>query len=244
MLLFIPRPDYTRLEKKKGGILQLIRLKYSIGKTLLFDNLTAQFAQGRIIGLIGKNAAGKSTLLKILAGLLAPHQGQVIFQDCNLHHDRKFQSQIAYVPSSPFLFPFLTLEENLSWVARLRQAPHTQIKSLSEKFELATFSDCLYSKLSEGLKKRLDLVTAFLNEPKLIVLDEPCTGLDPKQRHFVWDHLQSLRSPDKLILISSHHPEEIAEFCDEIYSLSEGLLTRQTNRKVIKDTALEREILA
>ena len=204
--------------------MQLININYAIGSMDLFKNLSFRFQIGNIIGLIGMNGSGKSTLLKVVSGSCEPQQGQVQFENRNLYEDKNLQREIAYVPSMPFLYPFLTVYENLAWVAKLRNVSITNVKSLIQEFELTTYTHFLYSKLSEGFKKRVGLACAFLHQPRLLILDEPCAGLDSMQRQFIWDKLKSYRDPSRLILFSSHHPDELTTFSDEIYLLSQGKL--------------------
>lgn len=211
-------------ERYKEGFLQLININYSIDSNFLFQNLNFRFSMGNIISLIGMNGAGKSTLLKIIAGLCKPHSGQIRFENKDLYTDREMQSRIAYIPSTSFLFPFLTVQENITWVAKLRRCNAQCVAALLHQFELTAYSNCLYAKLSDGLKKRVGIALAFLHQPQLLILDEPCAGLDPYQRQFIWDIIKSYRHPSRLILISSHHPEELTTFCDEIYLLSQGQL--------------------
>lgn len=204
--------------------MELIHINYSVGSNLLFDNLNFRFPLGNIISLIGMNGAGKSTLLRIIAGLCQPQKGQVLLENNDLYKDRSLQSKIAYVPSTAFLFPFLTVVENFSWIAKLRQCHNEAIASLLHQFELTAYADCLYANLSDGLRKRVGIASAFLHQPQILILDEPCAGLDPYQRQFIWHHLKNYRHPSRLILFSSHHPDELTTFCDEIYLLSQGQL--------------------
>lgn len=216
--------DYTRKKERQGEILELININYSIDSNFLFKKLNFCFPLGNIISLIGMNGAGKSTLLKMIAGFCEPQTGHILVENKDLYKHRDLQSRIGYVPSPSFLFPFLTLYENLAWVAKLRQCNPQRITAVLHQFELTAYSNYLYAKLSDGLKKRAGIALAFLHEPQFLILDEPCAGLDPYQRHFIWDTLRHYRHPSRIIIISSHHPEELTTFCDEIYLLSQGQL--------------------
>lgn len=206
--------------------MQFNDINYAIGSSLLFEKLNFTLSMGMIIGLVGMNGSGKSTLLKMMSGLCEPDSGRITFDNHLLYGSRALQSQIGYVPSVPMLFPFLTVQENLLWISEQRELSKQRHRDIIRQFELTGFQKVLFGNLSDGLKKRVCIASAFLHQPPLLILDEPCAGLDPTQRQQLWDSLRHYRSPDRLIIVSSHHPEELATFCDDMVLLSQGKLLR------------------
>lgn len=229
--------------------MQFNDVNFTLGPISLFEKLNFSFPMGMIIGLIGMNGSGKSTLLKMMSGFCEPNSGNITFQNTNLYANRILQSQIGYVPSHPMLFPFLTVYENMLWISELRNVSPKKINNLIRQFELTGYQKILFGKLSDGLKKRVDIASAFLHQPNLLILDEPCAGLDPTQRQHIWNNLAAYRSVSRLIIISSHHPDELTTFCDKIYLLSQGTLVNypfspsfaQTLWGTLKTTPLSRE---
>lgn len=206
--------------------LQLIDIHYKVGAFSLFQSLNATFQPG-IIGLIGANGCGKTTLLKILSGICHPDNGKVMVFGKDLYHSRK-KSSIGFVPAQPFLYPHLTVLENLFFAGLLRKMSRSQLQeqilTALTQCDLLSFQKVLFGKLSAGLKKRAALASMLIHQPTLFILDEPCAELDPEQRQAFWDLIMQLRQPSRLILFSSHHPQEMKPFCDQIVLLKQGKL--------------------
>lgn len=203
--------------------LQLDHLAFSIRGHTLFTNLCAQFALGRIVALAGANGSGKSSLLRILAGLNAPHQGSVLFNGQPVNPLSQ-KEKIGYAPNLPCLYHHLTVAENLIWLSRLQKVsmPKASAAALLLQYGLLEIKNTLFGQLSDGQKKRVNLLACLMHQPKLLLLDEPCSLLDPKQRQQLWTFLKSWQQPDRLILFSTHHVSEVDMFCDEIVFLHAG----------------------
>lgn len=217
------------LPKDFQGI-QLTELQYKVGTYPLFHPLNATFPLGHIIAIVGPNGSGKSTLLRLLAGIRRPYSGEIRYLGTekttfNQHH---FKQMLGYVPAVPALYPHLTVLENLRFVAALKKASHKnflpQIQTILEQCALSDYQKVLFDKLSEGFKKRVVLASQLIHQPTILILDEPCAELDPLQRQQLWQLLAQLRQPERLIILSSHHPQEINTLCDEIYFLHQGKL--------------------
>lgn len=217
---FLPR-DFT-------GI-QLVQLQVGTGTHPLFRELTAQFPQGGITALIGPNGSGKSTLLRIMAGLIRPRHGQVLYQGQAIDQHRSYQLQLGYVPAVPALYPHLTVVENFRICATLKKIPNqhhaTAMTAALQQCELDPYQKVLFGKLSEGLKKRVMLASQLIHQPHILLLDEPCAELDPLQRQQLWTLLAKLSHPQRLIVLSSHHPQEIHNLCNKMYFFKQGKLT-------------------
>lgn len=215
--------------------LQLEHLAFSIRGHTLFDDLCAQFALGRIIALAGANGCGKSSLLRLLAGVNAPCQGKVLFNGQRVDHPSQ-KPQIGYVPNLPCLYHHLTVAENLIWLNRLRKAstPKALATTYLLQHGMLEFKNKLFGQLSDGQKKRVNLLACLMHQPKLLLLDEPCSLLDPKQREQLWTYLRSWQQPDRLILFSTHHVSEVDRFCDDIAFLHEGQIHLERQSITIK----------
>ncbi|MGE3317841.1 MAG: ATP-binding cassette domain-containing protein [Candidatus Berkiella sp.] len=204
--------------------LQLNNLSCHYRGHVLFKELSAHFAPG-LIALSGVNGSGKSTLLRVLAGINQPQQGDVLFDGLSLYQSHP-KAKIGYLPYLPSLYPHLTVEENIVWLKRLQQcqAPYTQAMTFMREYEISHFKNKLFAKLSDGQKKWIHLLVSMMHSPKLLILDEPCSSLDPKQRQNLWALLKSWQMPDRVILFSTHHVSEIASVANEIVFLQEGQL--------------------
>lgn len=205
--------------------LQLRDLTFAIRGHALFSNLNADFGVGKIIALAGANGCGKSTLLSILAGMNQPQHGSVRFNGHNLYTDN-LASRIGYLPNLPCLYPHLTVEENLEWLLTLQQCKAPKVKAFRfmEQHKIIDLKCRLFGKLSDGQKKRIHLLATLMHEPDLLILDEPCSLLDPAQRHDIWRLLASWCQPNKLIVFSTHHVSEVIDLCDDIIFLHDGSL--------------------
>ena len=216
--------------------LQLNHLGFAIRGHALFNDLNAHFQPGKIIALAGANGCGKSTLLSILAGLNQPHAGEVLFNGHNLYRNHQY-SQIGYLPHLPGLYPYLTVAENLIWLKKLQgcKAPLASVQAFMKKHQILDLKDNLFGKLSDGQKKRVNLLATIMPDPDLLILDEPCSLLDLKQRQGVWELLDSLRKPHNIILFSTHHISEITSLCDDIVLLHEGQLHFEKRRLPVNE---------
>jgi ABC-type multidrug transport system ATPase subunit len=205
--------------------LKLSHLGFKIRDHALFTDLNAYFAMGKIIALAGANGCGKSTLLSILAGLNQPHHGEVLINGVDLYQTQE-PPQIGYLPHLPNLYPYLTVEENLLWLTRLQrcQSSSDKVRTFMVKHQIMDFKNKLFGKLSDGQKKRINLLACIIHEPTLFILDEPCSLLDLKQRQDLWTLLANIRAPHRMILFSTHHVSEVTSLCDDIVLLHEGQL--------------------
>lgn len=207
--------------------MHLIDIDYKIGPQPLFHRLNANFTSG-ITAIVGANGCGKSTLLRILAGICQPSDGKLIIHEQDLYHTPQLKEKIGYVPATPFLYPHLTVIENIKLCARLRKINQKMFKSLLptilHQCNLFEFQQILFGKLSDGLKKRTMIASQLIHQPRIVILDEPCAELDPFQRQQLWELFQQWQSMNRMIIFSSHHLQEVSRICNHIYQLSQGQL--------------------
>ena len=190
------------------------------------DRLSLQVGSGEIYGFLGPNGSGKTTFLRMLCGLLRPDagQGRCLGFDVRNESDR-IRPLIGYMPQRFSLYEDLSVRENLDFMARIYGVDERKevILATMTKMRLAPFSERLAGALSGGWKQRLALSCALLHQPKLLLLDEPTAGIDPKARRDFWDDLYELSGSGVTTLISTHYMDE-AERCHRLAYLAYGEL--------------------
>ncbi|MBR0607015.1 ABC transporter ATP-binding protein [Bacillus safensis] len=177
------------------------------------------FQEGRIIGLLGKNGAGKTTILEMVAGLINPDEGQIL-----INHSKQNFSFVGYMEDDPTLFENLTCFELVKYQSMLVEQPleNEQIKDLLSKYGLEEQIHRRSSALSRGMRQRMSFILTILHHPNIILLDEPFTGLDPTNMADMKKHLRNFRDANKIILLSTHIIQFAADLCDEILFIDNG----------------------
>jgi lipooligosaccharide transport system ATP-binding protein len=191
------------------------------------DGLDLEVPAGLCFGLLGPNGAGKSTTLRMLLGLAHPDEGDICILDRAVPREaRAVRERIGVVPQLDSLDPDFTVAENLTVFARYFGARGSAARrdpdSLLEFAGLGHKRDARISELSGGMKRRLTLARALVNDPELLLLDEPTTGLDPQARHLIWERLRQLLGRGKSILVTTHFMEEAERLCDRIAIIDHG----------------------
>lgn len=189
------------------------------------DNISLQIKRNSIYGLLGPNGAGKSTILKMLVGLLHPTSGSILFD--NEQWERSSLSQIGALIEAPALYGNLTARENLLVHTKLLGIPDTRINEVLEIVDLKDTGKKRSSQFSLGMKQRLGIAIALLNNPKLLILDEPTNGLDPFGIQELRELISSFPSKGITVILSSHILTEVAQVVDEIGIISKGKLLYQ-----------------
>lgn len=191
------------------------------------DGLDLEVPQGSCVGLLGPNGAGKSTTLRMLLGLTRPDAGTIRVLGLEVPRKaRQVRERIGVVPQLDALDPDFTVAENLIVFARYfghrAEAAGRNPDALLEFAGLAHKRNAKISELSGGMKRRLTLARALVNDPELLLLDEPTTGLDPQARHLIWERLRQLLGRGKSILVTTHFMEEAERLCDRIAIVDHG----------------------
>jgi ABC-2 type transport system ATP-binding protein len=199
------------------------------GKTTAVDGLNLQVPAGSLFGLIGPNGAGKTTTLRMLTGLLEPSSGQILLNGHVANHDwRDLQRQIGYMPDFFGVYEDMLVWEYLDFFARCYDLPPVQRRrvtgELLELVDLAEKRDAYVQTLSRGMRQRLCLAHALVHDPRVLLLDEPASGLDPRARVEMRELLRELGAMGKTIVVSSHILAELAELCDSVAILEKGHL--------------------
>jgi ABC-2 type transport system ATP-binding protein len=210
----------------------------SFGKTHAVQNLTLDIEPGAVFGLIGPDGAGKTTTLRMLAGVLRPDAGraQVLAHDV-IKNPEALRSKIGYMPQQFSLYGDLSVLENLQFFAQIYRIPRAQqderIARLLKFAQLTQFSHRPAAKLSGGMKKKLGLACALIHNPQLLLLDEPTNGVDPVSRREFWDILSDLHLQGVTILISTPYMDE-AERCTQVGLMFRGQLIRQGQPETLR----------
>lgn len=195
---------------------------YNEKRGVLPLNLSVE--KGELIAVIGHNGAGKSTLLKMLASWHQPDSGQVLIDDINLENRLAVVRKIGFVPETPNLFEFFSVEYNLQLFAKLFQIPFLRIEEILKEFDLLPFRKNKVQILSKGLRQRVNIGRALLADPPLLLFDEPTSGLDFEMTNEIYRMIKDFHALGKTIIFTSHRPEEIKALATRIIMLHQGEL--------------------
>jgi ABC-2 type transport system ATP-binding protein len=206
------------------------------------DYMDLDVEYGEILGLLGPNGSGKSTTLKMILGLVKPDSGSVNVLGMNAEDDSvAVKRQVGYVPESPRLYEFLTGLEYLDFVGDIYGITVSEKKARIEEYlealELEGREGDMISSYSQGMKQKTVLISAFLHKPKLLLLDEPLSGLDPRSARIVKDLLRELKSQGVTTILSTHILEIAQAMCDRIAIMYEGRLLALGNLKELRQKA-------
>jgi ABC-2 type transport system ATP-binding protein len=200
------------------------------GKRPAVVDLDLQVPKGVVFGFLGRNGAGKTTTIGMLLGLLRPSGGQAWLLGHDVHHDlRPALRRTGVLLDQPAFYPYLSGQENLWAVAQaLGQGAHTRIPEVLQIVELADRASDRFAAYSAGMKQRLGLAAALLNDPDLFVFDEPTTGLDPVGQRDIRRLIRRLADETgKTIFLSSHQLREVEQICDQVAIIDRGRLVAQ-----------------
>ena len=201
-------------------MIELIDVNKNYGKVTVLRGITFHLEEGKTLGILGPNAAGKTTLLKIVATILKPSSGRVTIMGIDaLRNPSKVRKLISYVPEYPSLFEELTAEENILHFSKVSRAQNN-FEEVMEMLRIPFKKPVRI--LSKGMKQRVSLAISLLKNPKLLLLDEPTSGLDRESSEIIWQVLESLKKNGVTMMISSHSEEDILRMCDRILVMNEG----------------------
>jgi len=216
----------TTVKADNGTFMQIeihnLTKVYSEKRGLLPVSLEVE--KGELIAVIGHNGAGKSTLLKMLASWLLPDSGQVLVEGIHLGNRLAVVRKVGFVPETPNLFDFFSVEYNLKIFARLFQVPFLRIEEILKEFDLLPFRKNKIQILSKGLRQRVSIGRALLADPPVLLFDEPTSGLDFEMTKEIYRLLKDFHALGKTILFTSHRPEEIKTLATRIIVLHQGSL--------------------
>ncbi len=209
-------------------LLEIKEVSKSFGKRRVIDSLSLDLYPGEIVGLVGRSGCGKSTLIKILVGYYKADSGKIIFNGRDVtKHFNKVKEIVGYTTQENSFYEKLTVHENMVYYANLYNvgisARRERINHLLRAVELYGSKDVLAGNISGGMKRRLDFAISLLHNPKLVILDEPTTGLDPVLVENFWKIVEEIvRAQGITVLVSSHLLPEIKEHCSKAAVMSKG----------------------
>lgn len=228
------------MNEAKNVIVRAKGLSKIFGKLFAVNNIDFSVIQQECFGLLGPNGAGKTTTVRMVSCFLEPSSGLLEVLGKNVQIDPRFiKKNIGVCPQEDNLDPDLTVEDNLRVFARYFDIPNKE--AIERSGELLHFMG-LSSKrkshieeLSSGMKRRLIIARSILNRPRLLILDEPTTGLDPQSKHQIWDSLHRLKSQGTTILLTTHYMDEASHLCDRLVIMDHGkIIVEGTPKALIK----------
>ena len=196
------------------------------GKAVAVDNISFNIEDGEIVGLLGPNGAGKSTTMNIITGFIEQTEGYVIIDGYNtLKKSKKAKKEIGYMPEGVPLYTDLTVKEFVSYMAEIKQVNKKErkekVEKIIEKTGLKDVEKKLIKNLSRGYKQRVSMAGALVGEPKILILDEPTVGLDPKQITEIRSMIKEL-GKEHTIILSSHILSEVSQICNKVIIINKG----------------------
>ncbi|MEK0414311.1 MAG: hypothetical protein RL070_1799 [Bacteroidota bacterium] len=207
------------------NILELKNLQKHYATQKAVDDVSFSIKQGSIFGLLGPNGAGKTTLLRMITGIFYPDSGDLLFDGKPFDPQNDFV-HIGYMPEERGLYKKMKIGEQAMYLAQLKGLSKSEslekIKYWFKKFEMESWWNKKVEDLSKGMSQKLQFVTTVLHEPKLIILDEPFSGLDPLNANLIKDEIYGLAQRGSTIIFSTHRMEQVEEICDHIILMNLG----------------------
>ena len=226
-------------------MLKIEHLTKPYGEKKAVDDLSLHIHAGEIYGFIGHNGAGKTTTLKSVAGILQFDSGEILVDGKSVRtQPLECKKMIAYIPDNPDLYEYMTGIKYLNFIADIfgvsAQARQERIRKYADLFELTADLAQPIAAYSHGMKQKLAIISAWLHEPKLIIMDEPFVGLDPKAAHILKGMMRELCSAGGAIFFSTHVLEVAEKLCDKVAIIKGGKLIRSGTMEEVKgDASLE-----
>jgi len=221
-------------------MIELINLEKRFGGLIAVDGINLSVPRGEFLAVLGPNAAGKTTTIRMIAGLIKPSAGKVIVAGYDLESDSlAARRRMAYVPDFPFLYDKLTPSEFLRFIGQLFELSESSIKSeaadLIERFSLGPYLNKPIEGLSHGTRQRVAIVSALLHQPEVFVIDEPMVGLDPFHARVVKDVLKERSESGMTVFLSTHQLSVAEEMADRIAIMHQGRIVAVGTREELRE---------
>lgn len=206
------------------NILELDHINKSYGSYKANNDITIHIPEKTIFGLLGPNGAGKSTLIRIITNIIAADSGSIKFNGKPMNSD--FQGLIGYMPEERGIYKKMKVGEQLVYLARLKGLSSKEAKDniheWLERFQIESWWNKKVEDLSKGMQQKVQFITTVLHKPKLLILDEPFSGLDPVNANLIKDEIFRLKEEGTSIIFSTHRMEQVEEICEEIALINKG----------------------
>jgi lipooligosaccharide transport system ATP-binding protein len=213
-------------------LIEAERLTKKFGELVAVNNIDFEIFKGECFGFLGPNGAGKTTTMRMIHCVLPLTSGKITVAGMDVtENEREIKKMIGVAPQESNLDPDFTVFHNLIVYARYYDIPKVEAKRRAEELlrfvQLEEKRDVIIENLSAGMKRRLILARALRNEPQILILDEPTTGLDPQARHLIWDKIRSLQKQGVTIVLTSHYMDEAAQLCDRLIIMDYGKIIEE-----------------
>lgn len=203
--------------------IELINYNKRIGKKKILCDINLKLTNGNIYGFYGRNGSGKTMLFRAISTLIYPTSGDIKVDDISIIHEDFDLRNIGILLEDPGFYPYLTGLENLDLLYTINNKKDDEhIISLMKKIGLEEYKDVKYKEYSLGMKQKLRILQAIMENQQIILLDEPTNALDEKSIFIVRDIIKNLKKEGKIILLASHSKEDLKILCDKIYNIEEG----------------------
>jgi ABC-2 type transport system ATP-binding protein len=207
--------------------IKVLHVGKKIGEQIILDDINLEFEDSKIYGLIGRNGSGKTVLLKCIAGFMKPSEGEIWLNDKKIGKDVKFIENMGFILNTPGFLSELSGFKNLQYLASInRRADKKAIASAMELVGLDSKSKKSVGKYSLGMRQRLGIAQAIMEDPEILILDEPMNSLDEQAVEEIRNLILQLKEKGKLIIITSHNKEDIEFLCDEVHQIRQGMIER------------------
>lgn len=219
------------------------------GQKPAVDHVSLEVEEGEIFGFIGHNGAGKSTTIKSIVGILSSHNGEIYIDGKTLWEAKKeCQKKMAYIPDNPDLYEYMTGISYINFIADIYEVPTDvrteRIEKIADAFEIKEALGDLISSYSHGMKQKVALISSFVHQPRLLVLDEPFVGLDPKASAVLKQEMRALCAQGSAIFFSTHVLEVAEKLCDKVAMIDHGhIVVSGSVEELTREASLEEVFL-
>lgn len=217
-------------------MLEVKNLSKYFGIKKAVDNVSFKVEEGHILGVLGKNGAGKSTIFRMILNILEPDEGEVLYNGQKI--DNHISDRIGYLPEVGSLIDSYTVYEQCVYYGKMKSMKTEEIKNnmfeLLEQFGIVEYANMKIKELSKGNKQKIQFIISLLHNPDLIILDEPFSGLDPVSVEYFKNIILQLKSQGKTIVFSSHIMSQVEMFCEEVLIIDKGKVILNCNLEEIK----------
>ena len=218
------------------SIIKVDKVMKKFGSDIALDNVSIEFERGRIYGIVGRNGSGKTVLFKTIIGFLKPSSGRVIVGGKEIGKDADFADNIGIIIETPGFLSAYSGYKNLEYLASIKNIiAKKEIKESMERVGLDPDSKKKVGKYSLGMRQRLAIAQAIMENPDILILDEPMNGLDNQGVKEVREILLNLKEEGKSVILASHNKEDIEVLCDEVYEMDHGKMTVLEQSIVLTD---------
>lgn len=207
--------------------IKVLHVGKRIREQIILNDINLEFQDSKIYGLIGRNGSGKTVLLKCIAGFMKPSEGEIWFNDKKIGKDVKLLENMGFILNTPGFLLELSGFKNLQYLASInRRAGKKEISEAMELVGLDPKNKKSVGKYSLGMRQRLGIAQAIMEDPEILILDEPMNSLDEQAVEEIRNILLQLKEKGKLIIITSHNKEDIEFLCDEVYQIRQGIIKK------------------